>query len=75
MFVFFIYFEAKYLIIAYSTYAYEKERITMKKFTERTYESEKQFNKVSRKLAKKGFKVLKTTIEDGQYLVEYQTKP
>ncbi|KZL92547.1 hypothetical protein [Clostridium magnum] len=47
----------------------------MKKFTERTYESEKQFNKASKKLGKKGFKVLKTTIDDGKYVVEYQTRP
>lgn len=47
----------------------------MKKLTERTYESEKQFNKASKKLGKKGFKVLNTTIEDGRYVVEYQTRP
>lgn len=47
----------------------------MKKLTERTYNSEKQFNKVSKKLAKKGFKVLKATEEDGRYIVEYQTRP
>lgn len=46
----------------------------MKKFTERTYESEKQFKKSARKLEKKGFKVLKTTVDNGKYVVEYQTR-
>lgn len=46
----------------------------MKKFTKRTYESEKQFNKASKKLEKKGFKVLNNTISNGKYVVEYQTR-
>lgn len=47
----------------------------MRKSTERTYGDRKQFNKASRKLAKKGFKVLNVSEEDGKYLVEYQTRP
>ncbi|MCT8975604.1 hypothetical protein N4T77_03220 [Clostridium sp. CX1] len=46
----------------------------MKKITERTYRSEKQFNKAYKKLAKKGFKVLRNFEEDGKYIVEYQTR-
>ncbi|EFG88831.1 hypothetical protein [Clostridium carboxidivorans] len=46
----------------------------MKKFTKRTYESEKQFNKASKKLEKKGFKVSSSTVNNGKYIVEYQTR-
>lgn len=46
----------------------------MKKLTERSYENEKQFKKASKKLAKKGFKVLNVTEKYGKYLVEYQTR-
>lgn len=52
----------------------KKGEITMKKITERTYRSEKQFNKAYKKLAKKGFKVLRNFEEDGKYIVEYQTR-
>ncbi len=47
----------------------------MKKFTQRTYSDRKQFIKASKKLAKKGFKVLNVCEEDGKYAVEYQTRP
>lgn len=52
----------------------KKEWLTVRRFTERTYESEKQFNKASKKLSKIGFKVLKTSVVSGKYVVEYQTK-
>lgn len=47
----------------------------MKKLTERTYVSKNQFKKASKKLAKKGFKVLNSTEEDGKFVVQYQTRP
>ncbi|NMM65024.1 hypothetical protein HBE96_20750 [Clostridium sp. P21] len=46
----------------------------MKKFTKRTYESEKKFKKALKKLAKKGFKVLNTIVDNGKYVVDYQTR-
>lgn len=47
----------------------------MKKLTERTYRDKKQFDTASKKLAKKGFKVLNVSEVDGKYVVEYQTRP
>jgi hypothetical protein len=47
----------------------------MKKLTQRTYKDEKQFTKASRKLGKKGFKVLNVSEENGKLIVEYQTRP
>lgn len=47
----------------------------MKRLTLRTYRSKEQFTKASKKLLKKGFKVLKISEADKKYIVEYQTKP
>ncbi|AGK97575.1 hypothetical protein [Clostridium pasteurianum] len=47
----------------------------MKKFTTRTYRSKEQFIKASKKLEKKGYKVLNVSEVDRKHVVEYQTKP
>lgn len=46
----------------------------MKQFTTRTYRSKKQFIRASKKLGRKGYKVLNVSEVDKKQVVEYQTK-